>query len=153
MDPRPKVRKRVLDAIKKILTNPPANPSTLHPAGDGTAEICLHTVRVHFNQGKKKPKEEGERESKAVHALHLLKTVASAVTWPKSSMRELVELLLQLSSETYDNIVRLAALEVFQVIFGQASQEMDADRLREVIDVSSVYCMYILTTDGVIRQT
>jgi ribosomal RNA-processing protein 12 len=148
-DPRPKVRKRVLDAIMKILTNPPANPSALHPAGDGPAEICFHTVRAHFNQGKKKAKEGGERESKAVHSLHLLKAVASAVAWPKSSIRELVELLLRLSSESYDDIVRLAALEVFQVIFSQASREMNVDRLREVIDVFSHF-LCILTTDHII---
>ena len=136
MDPRPKVRKRVLEAIKKVLTNPPANPSATHPAGDGTAMICFHTVQAQFGQAKKKKgKDGGERDAKAVHSLHLLKTVASAVSWPKSSVRELVELLLKLSSEVYDGIIRLAALEVFQVIFGQASEEMNAERLREVIEV------------------
>jgi len=137
MDPRPKVRKRVLEAIKKVLSNPPASPNALHPAADGTATICFHTVQAHFGQTKKKHKgvEGDERDAKAVHSLHLLKTVASAVAWPKSSMRELVELLLKLSAESYDDIVRLAALEVFQVIFGQASEEMNAERLREVLEV------------------
>ena len=119
--------------------NPPASPTALHPAAEGTAMICFHAVQAEFGHTKKKHKgkEGGDRDAKAVHSLHLLKTVASAVTWPKSSMRELVELLLRLSSETYDDIVRLAALEVFQVIFGQASEEMNAERLREVIDVPS----------------
>ena|ERR1700737_3264275 len=136
MDPRPKVRKRVLDAIKNVLANPPANPTALHPAGDGTATMCLHTVQAKFGQGKKKKaKEGGERDSKAVHSLHLLKAVASAVPWPKTSMRELVELLLKLSSEGHDDIVRLAALEIFQAIFGQASGDMDAERLQQVLTV------------------
>ena len=137
MDPRPKVRKRVLEAIKRVLSNPPASPTALHPAADGTTTICFHTVQAQFGQTKKKHKgkEGGERDAKAVHSLHLLKTVASAVTWPKTSIRELVELLLKLSAETYDDIVRLSALEVFQVIFGQASEEMNAERLREVIEV------------------
>ena len=137
LDPRPKVRKRVLEAIKKALLNPPASPSALHPAAEGTATICFHTVQAQFGQTKKKQKgkEGGERDARAVHSLHLLKTVASAVTWPKSLMRELVELLLKLSAETYDDIVRLAALEVFQVILGQASEDMNAERLREVIEV------------------
>jgi len=46
-----------------------------------------------------------------------------------------VELLLKLSSEAYDDIIRLAALEVFQVIFGQGSEGMDAQRLCEIIEV------------------
>lgn len=136
MDPRPKVRKRVLEAIKNVLINPPANPNALHPAGDGSAMICFHTVQAQFGQTKKKKSTGGERDAKAVHSLHLLKTVASAVSWPKSSVRELVELLLKLSSEAYEDHVRLAALEVFQVIFGQASEEMNAERLREVIEVN-----------------
>jgi len=136
MDPRPKVRRRVLEAIRKVLSNPPANPSGLHPAGDGTAAVCFHTVQAQFNQSKKKKANEGgERDAKAVHALQLLKTVASAVPWPKSSIRELVELLLKLSSEAYDDIIRLAALEVFQVIFAQATEEMNTQRLREVLEV------------------
>jgi ribosomal RNA-processing protein 12 len=133
LDPRPKVRKRVLEAIKKVLLNPPASPNALHPAADGTATICFHTVQAHFGQTKRN--KGGERDAKAVHSLHLLKTVASAITWPKSSIRELVELLLKLSAESYDDIVRMAALEVFQVIFGQASEEMNAERLREVVEV------------------
>ena len=136
MDPRPKVRKRVLEAIKKVLMNPPANPNATHPAGDGTAMICFNIVQAQFGQAKKKKgKDGGERDAKSVHGLHLLKTVASSVSWPKSSVRELVGLLLKLSSEAYDGIVRLAALEVFQVIFGQASEGMDAEGLREVTEV------------------
>jgi hypothetical protein len=152
MDSRPKVRKRVLEAIKNVLMNPPGNPSALHPAGDGTAMICFHTVQAQFSQTKKKKSTGGERDAKAVHSLYLLKTVASAVTWPKSSMRDLVELLLRLSSEVYDDHIRLAALEVFQVIFGQASEEMNAERLREVIEVAFPLSNG-LTIDGVIRQT
>lgn len=135
MDARPKVRKRTLEAIKNVLMNPPANPSATHPAGDGTATICFHTVQAQFGQTKKKGKDGGERDAKAVHSLQLLKSVALAVSWPKSSLRELVEVLLKLSSEAYDGIIRLVALEVFQVIFGQASEEMNTERLREVIEV------------------
>lgn len=151
MDPRPKVRKRVLEGIRKILTTPPANPSGLHPAGDGTATICFHNVQAQFGPSKKKKnKEGGDREAKAVHSLQLLRTVASAVPWPKTSIRELVELLLKLSSETYDDIVRLAALEVFQVIFGQTTEELNSQRLREVIEVP-LDLIYVLILDGFIR--
>lgn len=134
MDHRPKVRKRALEAIEKILTNPPAHPSATHPAGDDAAAICFHTVQAQFSQSKKNKILE-ERNAKQVHSLQLLKIVASAIQWPKSSMRDLVELLLRLSSESYDNIVRLAALEVFQVIFSQASEDMKTERLREILDV------------------
>ena len=53
MDHRPKVRKRALEAIEKILTNPPAHPSATHPAADDTAAICFHTVQAQFSQSKK----------------------------------------------------------------------------------------------------
>jgi ribosomal RNA-processing protein 12 len=143
MDPRPKVRKRVLEAIKKVLANPPANPTALHPAADGTAAICFNTVQAQFGPVKKKAKDGAASNGKAVHSLHLLKTVASAITWPKTSVRDLVELLLKLSSESYEDIVRLAALEVFQVIFGQASEEMNKDRLREVLEVCLPFIMVL----------
>jgi ribosomal RNA-processing protein 12 len=150
MDPRPKVRKRVLEAVRKILMSPPPSPIGVHPAAEGTATICFHTVRGQFNVGKKKKsKEVGEREVKAVHSLHLLKTIASAVTWPKSSIRELVELLLTLSSENFDDMIRLAALEVFQVIFGQATEDMDIERLQEIIEVHSY--SPLLIADGIVR--
>lgn len=136
MDPRPKVRRRVLGAIRTVLMSPPANPSGTHPAAEGTATVCFHTVQTQFGQAKKKhAKDGGEKNAKAVHSLHLLKAVGSAVAWPKSSIRELVELLLKLSSESFDDIIRLAASEVFQVIFAQASEEMNAERLREIIQV------------------
>jgi hypothetical protein len=66
--------------------------------------------------------------------------VASAVSWPKTKIRELVELLLKLSSESYDDNVRLSALEVFQVIFAQASEGMDASRLKEVLEAFPRSC-------------
>jgi ribosomal RNA-processing protein 12 len=136
MDSRPKIRKRAQEAIKKILSNPPTHPSGLHPVGEGTAIICFHTVQTQFGQSSKKKKlYSAERDAKAVHSLHLLKTVAASVSWPKDSIRELVELLLKLSSEVYDDIVRLAALEVFRVIFNQATEEFKGDRLSEILDV------------------
>ena len=134
-DIRPKVRKRALDAVKNILENVPASPSAVHPAAEESAMIAFHIVHGQFGQRKGRGKEGSEKEIKAVHSLHLLKTVASTVSWPKAKVRELVELLLKLSSESYDDNVRLSALEVFQVIFAQASEEMDATRLKEVIDV------------------
>jgi ribosomal RNA-processing protein 12 len=134
IDPRPKIRKRALEAIKQILSNPPTHPSTLHPVGETTAMIAFHTVQTQFGPSSKK-KKTSERDSKAVHSLQLLKVVASCVSWPKSNMRELVELVLKLSSETYDDIIRLAALEVFQVIFSQATDELNRERLSEILNV------------------
>ena len=135
-DARPKVRKRALDAVKNILENVPANPTALHPAAEESAMIAFHIVRGQFGPKKGRGKDGPEKEVKAVHSLHLLKMVASAVSWPKTEICELVELLLQLSSESYDDNVRLSALEVFQVIFVQASDGMDATRLKEVLEVS-----------------
>jgi hypothetical protein len=100
--------------------------------------MCFNTVQAQFSVKKKKVKESGERDVKGVYSLQLLKAVASAMPWPKASIRDLVELLLKLSSERYDDIVRLAALEVFQVIFGQASQDMNAERSQQVLEVCPV---------------
>ena len=134
-DTRPKVRKRALDVVKNVLENVPASPSLIHPAAEEGAMIAFHIVEGQFGQRKGRGKEGSQKEITGVHSLHLLKTVASAISWPKGNVRELVELLLKLSSESYDDNVRLSALEVFQVIFTQASEEMDATRLKEVLEV------------------
>jgi ribosomal RNA-processing protein 12 len=135
MDVRPKVRKRALEAVKNILENVPANPGVLHPSAEASAMIAFHTVQGQFGQRKVKAKEGSESGVKAVHSLHLLKAVVSAISWPETKVQDLVELLLKLSSELYDDIIRLSALEVFQVIFAQSSEEMDATRLKEVLEV------------------
>jgi ribosomal RNA-processing protein 12 len=139
-DVRPKVRKRALDAVKTILENVPANPTALHPAAEESAVIAFQIVQGQFGPKKGRTKGGAEKEVKAVHSLHLLKMVASAVSWPKTKIRELVEMLLKLSSESYDDNVRLSALEVFQVIFAQASEGMDASRLKEVLEVFPPSC-------------
>jgi ribosomal RNA-processing protein 12 len=140
-DSRPKVRKRALDAVKTILDNVPANPTALHPAAEDSAMIAFHIVEGQFGSKKGRAKGGSEKDVKAVHSLHLLKMVASAVSWPKTKIRELIELLLKLSSEVYDDNVRLSALEVFQVIFVQASEGMDASHLKEVLEVFPSSCL------------
>jgi len=136
LDPRPKVRKRALEAIKHILTNPSFGRKGPHPAAEGTAMLAFHTAQAQFGQSKKKKgRDGGERDVKAVHSLNLLKVVADSLVWPKSSIQELVEFLLNLSSENYDNVVRLTALDCFEVIFAQATEDNDSGRIRELIEV------------------
>jgi hypothetical protein len=112
----------------------------LHPAAEDSAMIAFHIVEGQFGSKKGRAKGGSEKDVKAVHSLHLLKMVASAVSWPKTKIRELIELLLKLSSEVYDDNVRLSALEVFQVIFAQASEGMDASHLKEVLEVFPSSC-------------
>ena len=146
LDPRPKVRKRALDAIKNILTHPSVDRKGAHPAAEGTAALAFHTAQAQFGQSKKrKGRDAGERDVKAVHSLNLLKVVADSLVWPKSSIQELVEFLLNLSSENYDNVVRLTALDCFEVIFAQATEDNDTGRIREVIEVS---CFETAKSDG-----
>lgn len=141
VDHRPKIRKRAQEAITKVLKNPPPSVSLDHPAADMCAETALKSLSdlaAKANHAKKQKKGEGaEHEPALIHALQLVKTVASASGgWPSKKIESLCEVLLNISksSNTY---MTMAAFEVFEIIFEGMADESASSKLPRLLEVIS----------------
>lgn len=141
MDHRPKIRKRAQDAITKVLKNPPPSVSLDHPAADMCAETALKSLSelaARSSQAKKQKKSEtAEHEPALIHALQLVKTVASASGgWPTKKIEALCEVLLNISKST-NEYMTMAAFEVFEIIFEGMADETSSSKLPRLLEVIS----------------
>ncbi|KAK6359396.1 hypothetical protein TWF696_000556 [Orbilia brochopaga] len=132
LDPRPKVRKRALEAIKKILENPPPTPSLDHPATELCADKSLTTL-VEF--AKQAPRH-GQHDPKTIHALQLVRAVATASGWPSKRIEPLCEVLLTIARSS-NELMTICALDVFEVIFESLKDEMVSAKLPKLLEAIS----------------
>ena len=121
VDHRPKVRKRALDALMKVLTNPPPTPSLHHPAADLCADTALarlsDLVTVSGNGRKHRHQDQSHLGPAWIHTLQLVKTVASASGgWPSKNIEPLCVALLNPSRSSHEYLT-IATFEVFETIF------------------------------------
>lgn len=138
-DPRPKVRKRAQDALTIVLKSPPPSPSLDHPAADMCAETSMQTLQnIADNSGKtkrSKAQHSGENDPALMHALQLVKTIASAANgWPTRKIDPLCQLLLDISKSSHEFLV-MAAFEVFEIIFEGLADEVSSAKLPRVLEV------------------
>jgi ribosomal RNA-processing protein 12 len=142
VDPRPKVRKRAQEALAKVLSNGPPSPSLDHPAADMCAETALKMLNdiaeaAGKTQNQKKRKEAQNNEPGLIHALHLIKTVASTSGgWPSRKTDILCELLLNISRSSSEYLT-MAAFEIFEVIFAGMADEVSSAKLPRLLEVIS----------------
>lgn len=142
VDHRPKIRKRAQEALAKVLRNPPPSVSLDHPAADMCAETALKSLidlAARANQAKKQKKGgAGEHEPALIHALQLVKTVASASGgWPAKKIEALCEILLNISRSS-NEYMTMASFEVFEIIFeGMAADEASSSKLPRLLEVIS----------------
>lgn len=142
VDHRPKVRKRAQEALAKVLANPPPSPSLDHPAADMCAETALKVLNdiaaLAAKMKKGKGKNAESKDPDLIHALQLIKTIATASGgWPSRKMDVLCELLLNISRST-NEFLTMAAFEIFEVIFaGMASDEVASAKLPRLLEVIS----------------
>lgn len=122
-DHRPKVRKRAQDAITQVLKAPPPSPSLDHPAADMCAETAMRslgdTVTASSKKKRKSKSEEHEEQHQPglLHALQVVKTVASASGgWPSKKIEPLCELLMNISKSNNEYLT-MAAFEIFELMF------------------------------------
>ncbi|EPS44980.1 hypothetical protein H072_1018 [Dactylellina haptotyla CBS 200.50] len=132
LDPRPKVRKRALEAIKHILENPPPTPSLDHPATELCAEKSLTTL-IEF--AKQAPRH-GQHDPKTIHALQLVRAVATASGWPSKRIEPLVEVLLTIARSS-NELMTISSLDVFEVIFSSLKDEMVSAKLPQLLNAIS----------------
>ena len=139
-DHRPKVRKRSQDAITKILQNAPPSPSLDHPAADMCAETALrniHDVAEASERRNGKNYKYEEHHPGIMHALQLVKTVASASGgWPSSKIESLCGVLLTISKSSNEYLT-MAAFEIFEVIFTGMADEVSSAKLPRLMEAIS----------------
>jgi ribosomal RNA-processing protein 12 len=138
-DHRPKVRKRALEALSKVLKNPPPSPSLDHPAADMCAESALMTLKVVVEHSKKQKKHQPHKDQhqgpNLMHALQLVKTIALASGgWPSRKIDSLCEILLGISRSSNEHLT-MAAFEVFEVMFAGMTDEVSSAKLPRVLEV------------------
>lgn len=139
MDGRPKVRKRAHEALGAVLRQPPPSPSLDHPAAEMCAQTALRGLQAAAAEaGQKKRKqrsrEQQEHEPGLMHALQLVKTIASAENgWPSKKIDALCEVLLSISRSSNEYLT-MAAFEVFEIIFAGLADEVSSAKLPRLLE-------------------
>ena len=140
VDHRPKVRKRAQDALSNVLQHPPPSPSLDHPAADMCAEAALRSLQASVDAAtskkrKQRHREEEQHDPSLMHALQLVKTIASAANgWPSKKLDALCEVLLNISRGS-NEFLTMAAFEVFEIIFAGLADEVSSAKLPRLLEV------------------
>ena len=139
VDPRPKVRKRAQDALTKVLKSPPPSPSLDHPA----AAMCAETAKLKLadlaeksiRTRKEKKTAEPIHDPDTIHALQLVRTVASASGgWPSKEIESLCELLLGIARSGNEHLT-VAVFDIFEMIFEGMADEIASSKLPRLLDI------------------
>jgi len=138
MDHRPKVRKGAQEVLLNVLKQPPPSPSLDHPAADMCAEVALRSLSSQAEEAsekkKKQKKQEQQNEPGLMHALQLVKTVATAQNgWPSKKIDTLCEVLLNISKGS-NEFLTMSAFEVFELIFAGLADEVSSAKLPRLLD-------------------
>lgn len=139
LDHRPKVRKRAQEAVTHVLKNPPPSPSLDHPAADMCAETALRSVSDMVASGKKRGKGQRQEEHQPglMHALQLVKTIASASGgWPSKKIEPLCEVLMNISRSNNEYLT-MSAFDIFEVIFAGMADEVSSAKLPKLMEAIS----------------
>ncbi|KAM0253244.1 hypothetical protein ACHAP5_000719 [Fusarium lateritium] len=140
LDQRPKVRKRSQDALKTVLRNPPPSPSLDHPAADMCAQTAtknLEDLVGKVSQAQKGKKADATHDPAMIHALQLVKTVASASGgWPSKKIESLCELLLGIA-KSGNEYMTMASFEIFEMIFEGMTDELSSAKLPRLMEIIS----------------
>ncbi len=135
---RPKVRKRAQEGLTTVLQNGPPNPSLDHPAADMCAETAIQSFgRLERSSGQaKNPLSNGQssqREPGLVHAMQLIKTVATASGgWPSRSIDSLCEVLFTVA-RSKSEFLTMAAFDAFEAIFEGMAKSRSFDTLPRLL--------------------
>ncbi|KAL8921554.1 MAG: hypothetical protein Q9208_005708 [Pyrenodesmia sp. 3 TL-2023] len=141
-DHRPKVRKRAQDAITQVLKHPPPSPSLDHPVADMCAETALKTLSNTLASSGPKNRKDRDRTQEQhqpglLHALQLVKTVASASGgWPSKKIEPLCEVLMSVSRSNNEYLA-MAAFEVFEILFTGMADQFSSTKLPRLMEVVS----------------
>ena len=139
MDHRPKVRRRAQDALNNVLKHPPPTPSLDHPVGEMCAETALRSLQnaaeaAGSKKKKNRNKDQQEHDPSLMHALQLVKIIASAQNgWPSRKIDALCEVLLSISRSS-NEFLTVAAFEVFEIIFASLADKVSSAKLPRLLE-------------------
>ncbi len=141
VDQRPKVRKRALEALAKVLSNPPPTPSLDHPAAAMCAELSLRRLSEQTSAAVKSRKQRGndgnQYEPALIHTLQLVKTIATASGgWPSQNIEPLCQLLLNIAKSSHEYLT-VATFEVFEAVFEAIADELSSAKIPRLIEIIS----------------
>ncbi|KAK4149423.1 NUC173 domain-containing protein [Chaetomidium leptoderma] len=139
LDPRPKVRKRAQEALRNILKSPPPSPSLDHPAAVMCAEAAMMSLQALADKAaqlrKEKKGSEAVHDPELIHALQLVKTVASASGgWPSKKIESLCELLLGIARSGNEHM-GIAVFDIFEMIFEGMADEVASAKLPRLLEI------------------
>ena len=138
VDHRPKVRKRAQEALAKVLASPPPSPALDHPAADMCAETALKMLADIAAAGQKSSRgTHNNNDPDLIHALQLIKTIAtSPAGWPSRNIDSLCQLLLNISRSS-NEFLTMAAFDIFDVIFAGMADEVASAKLPGLLELLS----------------
>ncbi|CAG79245.1 NUC173 domain-domain-containing protein [Yarrowia lipolytica] len=130
VNPRPKIRKRALDALAKILETRVSPVLVEHPAAATCADTALKAVKQYLENHKK----EDTVDAGFMHALALVKTICGVGMWPMSQFDELCQLLLSISKTTNQMLIQ-ATFGIFEGVFRHfaKSEEDENNKTRKLL--------------------
>lgn len=130
VNPRPKIRKRALDALAKILETRVSPVLVEHPAAATCADTALKAVKSYLEAHKK----EDTVDAGFMHALALVKTICGVGMWPMSQFDELCQLLLSISKTTNQLLIQ-STFGIFEGVFRHfaKSEEDENNKTRKLL--------------------
>lgn len=128
LDPRPKVRKRALEAVSEVLANPPPSPVVTHPIANFASGFALQKMATVAKNFKKASK---PNSSGLIHVLQLVG--AMAPYWPLKDTERLCDALLDIC-KTNDQFLVSTVFGVFQSLF-QSTQSFNGDSYNKMLDI------------------
>ncbi|KAL3233648.1 Ribosomal RNA-processing protein 12 [Nakaseomyces bracarensis] len=136
-DPRPKVRKRALDSVSNILSNPPPAPTPQHVAAGTIVDYSLSSLisilQELSNTSNKKLKVKGTMEefsSRIIRALRLINAVIMTGQWPSNKIEPLCDSLLEVTKSSEQYLVS-TAFECFENLFKSMAESTITSGLAE----------------------
>ncbi len=141
-DQRPKVRKRAQDAVTHILQHPPPSPSLDHPVADMCAETVMRTLSnalavSNASKGKSRGPIQEHNQPGLIHALQLVKAIASASGgWPSRKIEPLCEVLMGVSRSNNEYLT-IAAFQIFEVMFKGMADQFSSSKLPRLMEALS----------------
>lgn len=137
LDLRPKVRKRALDAVHAVLSNPPVAPTAEHVAAVFVADFCdkqlAGVLDELSNLSNKQLKAQNTKEdinASVMRSLRLVTSVISTGQWPSSQIEPLCDVLLGVTRSSEQYLVS-AAFECFESMFKAMAETTVSSGLAE----------------------
>lgn len=150
LDPRPKVRKRAIDGVAAILSNPPAAPTAGHVAAVPVTIFAVNSLQEALNAAgstsNKKFKAQGvsETNNDIIRALRLVNAIVTTGQWPSQQIEVLCDLLLAVTKSSDQYLVK-AAFECFENLFKIISELSSDSTIAESKSLKLLDVIFSLT--------